>query len=93
MDNFKKIVDLISHSDVQFNDQTELLSLFSSASDAELEPAVKLFESDSAWIGRINENYKKKKKAFLEKDENLWQSIVEEEKKLLEEIVKYNSTL
>lgn len=93
MENFKKLALQISKSEVQFADQTELLSLFSNASEEELLPVVELFDKQPVWIGRINDNYKQKKKAFMEKDENLWHAILEEEKMILEEIEKENLNL
>ncbi len=90
MDNFNQLKDLISKSSVPFSDQIDLIALFSKAEDAELFDIVVLFSKDSLWISRLNDNYKQKSKALSTGDSNIWKSIIEEEKKVLEEIEREN---
>ena len=93
MDNFQKVKDLISASSLPFSDQIDLIDLFSKGNDSELELIVELFTENQIWIEKISHNYKWKLKALKTKDAEVWKKIVEEEKKELEEIEKYNSTL
>lgn len=91
MSNFEIIKDCISKSSVPFGDQIDLLDLFSKAEDAELSPVAELFTQDGMWVARIHKNYKDKKVAIETKDMELWRRIIEDEKKELAEIEKYNS--
>lgn len=93
MDNFQKIKDSISASSVPFMEQIDLIDLFSKVEDGELQSVAELFTEEPIWIEKININLKKKLEYLKTKDETLWQTIIDEEKKELEEIEKYNSTL
>ncbi|MFH1838611.1 MAG: hypothetical protein ABH808_03945 [Candidatus Kuenenbacteria bacterium] len=44
-----------------------------------------LFKEDKSWIRKIYDNYKIKRKAFLNNDENLWGKILDQEKKELDQ--------
>jgi len=56
------------------------------AKDVELKDLAELFEEKPGWILKINQNYKKKKIAIENKDQEMWSEIVSEEKEELKKI-------
>lgn len=84
--NFQKIKELIQKSSVPLAEQESLLLLFTKANDQDLEPTLKLFNEDSSWIHKINENYKAKQAALATGNQALWQKILQEEETQLKEL-------
>ena len=77
--NFQKIKELVLKSDISLIEQEELMLAFSSASDVDLEPMLKLFSEDQSWIRKISDNYKAKRAAMITEDTELWKRIVQDE--------------
>lgn len=90
MDNFTKLKELISKSPIPPAEQFDLIMLFSKAKDEELVDVVELFSSDLMWVNMINGNFKDKLDALKNKDLSAWHKIIEDEKKILEEIENDN---
>lgn len=84
--NFQKIKELIQKSSLPLAEQESLLLLFTKANDQDLEPTLNLFNEDSSWIHKINENYKAKQAALATGNQALWQNIVQEEEAQLKEL-------
>lgn len=86
--NFQKIKELLQNSILSKEDQDDLVVLFSLSEDSKLEPVVKLFSENKNWIKKISDNYKTKKEAIVNKNPDLWQKIIEDEEKQLNELEK-----
>ena len=84
--NFQKIKELVLKSDISLIEQEELMLAFSSASDADLQPILKLFSEDQSWIRKISDNYKAKHAAMITGDTKLWRRIVQDEETQLKEL-------
>lgn len=87
-DNLIKIKEILSDSDLDSQDQDDLIVLFSMARDEDLEPVVKLFSENPTWIKKISENYKSKEEAITAQNQDLWQKIIQEEENQLKELEK-----
>ncbi len=86
--NIEKLKVLIDNSTLDSSDQEDLIELFTKANDSELDSVVDLFSSDSAWIEKVNANYKAKKAIMKVGDFEIWKKIIEEEEKQLEDVEK-----
>lgn len=84
--NFQKIIKFLRNSNISQEDQDDLIVLFSLCEDVKLDPVVKLFSEDQNWIKKISENYKAKKSAIADQDFGLWQKIIQDEEKELNQL-------
>lgn len=78
------IKNLIVSSNLSEEEQKELLVILSQISDKDLKSFLDLFKENKDWIRKIYDNYKIKRKAFVNKDKNLWNEILDQEKRELE---------
>ncbi|MBU0620030.1 MAG: hypothetical protein V1768_03860 [Patescibacteria group bacterium] len=86
MSNLEKIKNLILSSNLTTEEQKEFLNLLSQIQEKDLEGILSLFEENKDWMKKFYNNYKFKKQAFENKDKNLWNKILDEEKEELEKI-------
>lgn len=84
--NFQKIIKFLRNSNISQEDQDDLIVLFSLCEDFKLDPVIKLFSEDQNWIKKISENYKAKKSAIADQDIELWQKIIQNEEKELNQL-------
>ncbi len=84
MASITELKKIVFNSELSFDEKEELMWFFDGASDAEIAAAIRLFTEDPIWIGRLSDNYRKKKLAFLTDDVKLWKVILAEEKSYLE---------
>lgn len=86
MSILEEIKNLITSSDLSTEDQKEFLIILSQLQDKDLEVFLNLFKEDKNWIRKFYDNYKIKRKAFENKDKNLWNQILDQEKEELNKI-------
>lgn len=88
MNNLEKLKQIFADSKLSDQEQEELINLFSSAKDGELESVIDLFSENPEWIEKISHNYKTKQQALKKGDTNLWQKIIQQEESQLKKIEK-----
>jgi hypothetical protein len=86
MSHFETIKKLIQDSSLEAVDKQELVDTFAEISDESLEDIAKLLEKDPSWVIKFSDNRKKKKEAFATGSQDLWDQILEEEKKYIQEM-------
>ena len=81
----KKIIKLITKSELSDKEKEELLVAFSGTGEDELKLLVELIENDQTWIRKLYQNYNSKSEALDKGDPDLWKKVLEDEVKILEE--------
>jgi hypothetical protein len=86
MTHFERIKAVVSASGLSHDDKKAVIDTFADVDDANLGDIAKLFEKDSSWVEKCNDNRMMKHKAVTSGDPDLWKEILEQEKKYLEDL-------
>lgn len=86
MSNFDTIKSLIQASAIDSKDKMALGEAFAEVPDHYLESVAKLIQKDPSWVEKLNDNRKKKNEAMSAQNEALWNDILTEEKKYIEDL-------
>ncbi|MFA5076169.1 MAG: hypothetical protein WC480_01995 [Patescibacteria group bacterium] len=78
--NLYKIREVLKGSKLSAKNQDELITLFSSVPDAELESVAKLLSEDPGLAETLNSNLQRKREALTVGSSDLWNSILTDEK-------------
>jgi hypothetical protein len=86
MTNYERVKTCVAASGVSADDMKTMIDIFAEVDDANLTDIAKLFEKDASWVHKFNDNRKAKQKAAAAGDPALWQEILEQEKKYLQDL-------
>lgn len=86
MNNYERISESILRAKIDNDDKAIISELFKSVPEGDLTAIADLFEKKPEWVTVFNENRKKKLQAKESQDSNLWEEILAEEKKCLEDL-------
>jgi hypothetical protein len=86
MNNFQKLYELLSKSNLSAEQIKELSLLCIQFPDEQLILLLELLEEDLSWAEKIYKNFSDKKLAIEENDDKKWQKIIDEETKLLQSL-------
>lgn len=85
-ESLQKIAALFKESKLHIDDQHELLVVIKQMPEKDVEELYKLFVAKPDWIYRAMDNLTMKRMAFAEDDENLLNSILDDEEQQLSEL-------
>jgi hypothetical protein len=85
-ESLQKIAALFKESKLHPDDQHELLMVIQKMPEKDVTELHKLFVAKPDWVYRAMDNLTMKRMAFAEDDENLLNSIIEEEEQQLSEL-------
>lgn len=86
MTNYERIKNSINASLVDAGAKQSMIDVFAEVDDANLSDIANLFEKDPSWVMKFNDNRNAKQKAAAANDPALWQEILEQEKKYLQDL-------
>lgn len=89
MTNYERIKTSINAAMVEQGDKQTMIDVFAEVADENLADIANLFEKDPSWVMKFNDNRKAKQKAAASNDPSLWQEILDQEKKYLQDLT-YN---
>jgi hypothetical protein len=78
--NYEKIKAVINASSLASQHKNELIDIFAEIDDANL------FEKEKSWVEKFNDNRQAKLAAARKNDPSLWNEILEQEKKYLNDL-------
>jgi hypothetical protein len=84
--HYERIKARIMASPAPDQDKKAMIDVFAQVEDANLADIANLFEKDRNWVEKFNNNRKAKQKAAAANDPTLWQEIIEQEKKYLQDL-------
>ncbi|MES2436881.1 MAG: hypothetical protein V4519_02625 [Patescibacteria group bacterium] len=85
--NYERIKVCVASSTISDTDKKYITDLFAEVADQNLAEIAELFESKPKWVAMFNDNRKKKQEAYASGDASAWQSILEEEKKMMDDLL------
>jgi hypothetical protein len=86
MSNYERIKTKVQGSSIEQNDKQVILDLFADVADENLVEIADLFDEKPEWVGIFNENRKQKQQAFTSGDSAQLSTILEQEKKYLNDL-------
>lgn len=86
MSNYERIKTVIEASLVDAPEKQKMKDIFADIDDNNLSDIAELFEKDSSWVIKFNDNRKAKQKAAASNDPALWKEILDQEKKYLQDL-------
>jgi len=86
MSNYERIKTSINAAQVEPADKDIMINVFAEVADENLADIANLFEKDPSWVMKFNDNRKAKQKAAASNDASLWQEILDQEKKYLQDL-------
>ncbi|MCC2630224.1 MAG: hypothetical protein K0S38_33 [Candidatus Paceibacter sp.] len=84
--NYDRIKTAVNASTLPPEDKTSLINMFADIADENLIDIANLLNKDPQWIEKFNENRKMKIKAATSNDPSVWQELLEQEKKYLNDL-------
>jgi hypothetical protein len=84
--NYYRIKTAVNASTLPPEDKTSLINMFADIADENLIDIANLLNKDPQWIEKFNENRKMKIKAATSNDPSVWQELLEQEKKYLNDL-------
>lgn len=84
--NFEKIKACIDAETISIEDKKAMLDIFADVADNYLEDIAALLEKDASWIKKFNDNRIAKHQALTTHNMELWNQIISQEKKYLEDL-------
>jgi hypothetical protein len=84
--NYEKIKAVINASSLASQHKNELIDIFAEIDDNNLSDIANLFEKEKSWVEKFNDNRQAKLAAARKNDPSLWNEILEQEKKYLNDL-------
>jgi hypothetical protein len=84
--NYESIKTAIQASSISDAEKKIMADIFANVADENLADIALLFNEDVKWVERVNESRKMKLKAAVTGDEKLWNEILEQQKKYINDL-------
>ena len=84
--NYKKLIDILAKSSLDFDEQNELATFFVKTREEDLKQVVDFLSENPTWVRKIYINYRIKKEVLSRGDRALWDRVLMDELKDLTEI-------
>jgi hypothetical protein len=86
MTNYERIKTKVMAAEMEENDKQQILDQFAEVADENLMEIADLFDEKPEWLRIFNDTRKSKQEAFASADESKLQTILEQEKKYLNDL-------